>query len=948
MSLTVSHNIHRSGFLLFLVTCMLSISLNLSPQNPETKKIYRVGIPDSPGIMYHNPSGKVSGFPAEVLESAAHDEGLVIEWVDGRWNDLYQMLENGEIDALPGTQVSEERRQKLDFLSVPLFTTWCELFILKGTDFKDLNQLNGKSIGLMENDNNAIAFENYFKGFYLDYKPVFFRSFNEAVLAMQSGMVYALAGPTPYLLNPNWGQLKSTGLVYNPTTISIAFAKGKNNEFRDAIDRRIIEQRKDPNSTFNQLNEKYLVKEPDNMESRVSNWLIYALIFMSLTSICIVVFIIILKRRVLRKTEEIRHRQQNLIATLNSIGDGVITTDQMGNITNMSQVAQKMTNWPLVLALNNQAHEVFSFVDPKASVKVLYPVIEVLKKKETVILPSRMMLVSKYSKERYHITGSASPILDHTGELLGVIVVFQDITELYQNRESLRENELYLRKVLELGEMGTWSYQIKNNTYQWSLELFKMLGYDIQVNVTSVFIDAIIHPDDLARVNAVMKLGIEKKENYESKFRIQTAYGKYLHVKSIGLMILDDNQKADHIIGIIQNITSQEQYEQELIKAKEKAEESERLKTAFLANMSHEIRTPLNAIIGFSELLTQANMTPEKRKYFSRLVIDQNNLLLNLINDIIDISRIESGSFELNIQPHINILSLIDEVYAGFAHQCPTGIKFIKGANDYHGECQLDIDPIRVKQILNNFVINAFKYTRQGIVELGFRLNFANNAIEIYVRDTGIGIDKALQEKIFERFSQIDQMAQGAGLGLAICKSLAKLMDGEITLISEPGTGSEFALRLPVPALANVVLNEDNQQISNTEDEDLNNLDLSKFKVLIAEDMDSNYLLLENLLLPKGAVISRAINGAEALAKVKNEKIDLILMDIKMPVMDGLEATRQIREINPTLPVIAVTAYAFDTDRYKAIEMGCSDYISKPIDSEELMETISRVIHLKP
>jgi CheY-like chemotaxis protein len=361
--------------------------------------------------------------------------------------------------------------------------------------------------------------------------------------------------------------------------------------------------------------------------------------------------------------------------------------------------------------------------------------------------------------------------------------------------------------------------------------------------------------------------------------------------------------------------------------------------------MRHEIRTPLNAIIGFTELMLQDSIPAEKRKHFAHIIFEQNNLLLNLINDVIDIAKIESGSIELSIQPQTDILLLIDEVYSSLFYQCPSGIKFIKGSNNYQIDCLLDIDPTRVKQILNNFVINAFKYTRQGIVELGYRLNFIHNTIEIYVRDTGIGIDKEMQKQIFERFSQIDQMSQGAGLGLAICKSLAELMGGEISLSSEPGLGSEFTLKLPLPSLSNIPNSNLAVNIGENDLPDFDQLDLSKTNVLIAEDIDSNFLLLENLLLPKGANISRAYNGVEAVNKVQNQNFNLVLMDVKMPMMDGLEATREIRKTNKNIPIIAVTAYAFDTDRFKAIETGCTDYISKPIDYDELMETIYRVLN---
>jgi len=374
--------------------------------------------------------------------------------------------------------------------------------------------------------------------------------------------------------------------------------------------------------------------------------------------------------------------------------------------------------------------------------------------------------------------------------------------------------------------------------------------------------------------------------------------------------------------------------------AKQKAEENDELKTAFLQNMSHEIRTPLNGIIGFAELLTGAELEKEKFPEYANLIIESGQRLLNIVNDILDISKIETGQIEIE-QTSFDLHAIFTELYLVYSNK-------LKG-RDVTLTCHTDNDlPIFVKtdktrlyQILSNFLNNACKYTKEGSIEFGYLLS-GEATLDFYVRDTGIGIAKEEQGKIFERFfrsnNDLSKKSVGAGLGLSICDRLAHLLGGEITLSSTVGKGTTIMLRFP----RSVVIGEELPNVTEKKVE-LQSVD---GKILIAEDVDLNFFYLQELL--RGISIVRARNGMEAVRAVQDDpEIRLVLMDLKMPQMDGFDATAKIKQLAPKLPIIAQTAYAMNHDIDKALACGVDDYIVKPIRKNELFDKVNKYANLE-
>ncbi len=429
--------------------------------------------------------------------------------------------------------------------------------------------------------------------------------------------------------------------------------------------------------------------------------------------------------------------------------------------------------------------------------------------------------------------------------------------------------------------------------------------------------------------------------------------------------IKDERGKTKHFIAIKEDITQRKTIEKDLkekneeylalneeliesndrikqvnkalVDARKKAEESDKLKTAFLANMSHEIRTPMNSIIGFSEFLLRPNIAREKQEFFARILNTSCQQLLSVVNDIIDISKIETQQMDIHREV-VNINKSITRVKEIFIPQAKQhNVKIIASPywNDNHAE--IITDQAKTNQILTNLVSNAVKFTEAGTVEIGYTLK--DRFIEFFVKDTGIGISPKHHELIFERFQQVEMDSTrkygGTGLGLPICKAFVEMLGGKIWLNSDLGKGTTIYFTLPYIPSQEIV--EEAASSGNKEEPRLNGKN-----ILIAEDEMANILYLRELIEDTGANVIHAENGKEAVdIALNNPNIDLILMDIKMPVMNGVDATKLIKEHTSKIPIIALTAYAMSGDKDKYLKAGCDGYLSKPVVGVEVISMLN-------
>lgn len=393
--------------------------------------------------------------------------------------------------------------------------------------------------------------------------------------------------------------------------------------------------------------------------------------------------------------------------------------------------------------------------------------------------------------------------------------------------------------------------------------------------------------------------------------------------------------RDDKVLLTVRDITRQKKVQEELVAAKQVAEMAGEQKTAFLANMSHEIRTPLNAIVGFAGLLASAS--EEERNSYVEIIKGNTNMLLQLVNDILDMSKIEAGTLEF-IYTDVDVNQIMRELEGIFRLRLeeadsPVRIVF----EPKLPVCFIHTEKNRVSQVISNFLSNAFKYTSEGSITLGYEVR--EEAMYFYVTDTGTGIQEEKVNQVFERFMKLDAKRQGTGLGLSISQTIIKKLGGQIGVASEYGKGSTFWFTLPVLPFDFLPLQEEKQVVADLSEV----VDSDQRKtILIAEDMDDNYLLYK-IYLEKKYNLFRAENGEEAISMFLECNPDIILMDIGMPIIDGYQATEAIRQLSSGVPIVAVTAFAYDEDKRKVMSRGFNGYLPKPLNKEALFNMLRQM-----
>lgn len=544
----------------------------------------------------------------------------------------------------------------------------------------------------------------------------------------------------------------------------------------------------------------------------------------------------------------------------------------------------------------------------------------------------------KKNGEHYFESASISPVFDENGKIAHYIVVKEDITDRKKKEEQINT----LSTVVEQSPLMILITDRSGKIEYINSEFSRFMQYTSE--------------EILGTTPRVFKQKHHTKESYERMWKtLQTAQvwqSEFQNRKKDGTVfwenvtifpLIGSNGFTSNYIIIKENINEKKELISELIAAKEKAEESDRLKTSFLANMSHEIRTPMNGILGFTELLKEPNLSGNEQKFYIQVIEESGTRMLNLMNNLINISRIESG--EINVfLTNYDIKYKLEHIFNFFIKEAEQKGLQLKLINDFHfNDSVIRTDGQKLDAIVINLVKNAIKFTKEGSVEFG--CEWKEDHFLFYVRDTGVGIAREYHEIIFDRFRQASESLsrpyEGAGLGLSISRAYTEILGGRIWVESEVGKGSVFYFTLSTKELQS-----DTGQIHS----DLISFPKSSLtqgvKILMVEDDDISMNFIEIVISAFTSNLLKARSGVEAVEIAKNNPdIALIMMDIKMPLMDGLEATKQIRKFNSEVIIVAQTAYSLTGDREKALEAGCNDYLSKPIKKEELEAKLK--MHLK-
>jgi PAS domain S-box-containing protein len=543
---------------------------------------------------------------------------------------------------------------------------------------------------------------------------------------------------------------------------------------------------------------------------------------------------------------------------------------------------------------------------------------------------------------------------DFTGRFKQTHCILQDVSakrkaeaDLIKEKENAEKSEKMktelLRKLNEAQQtanVGSWDWDLKNGEVWWSDELYRIFEADKEKYVPSLeTIVSFFHPEDTATCQSAINELIKKGHPFDKELRIISASGKVKYCRATARTYSDQNGITGKISGTLSDITGNKIIENELLRAKEKAEESDRLKTAFLRNMSHEVRTPLNSIVGFSQLMVEKDRSPEKLEKYAQLISSSSEKLIGIITDVIDISRIQANQVEINLT-EIELISFLRGIVSSSLEKAERKHLKLSLVQKIPTENSVVVsDREMLTKIVFHLIDNALKFTHSGSIELFSSIN--NSNFLITVSDTGIGISSEMCENIFKPFVQVEndlcRNYGGNGLGLPIVKAFTELLKGSVALSSEENKGSSFTITIP--------LNIPVPQSCNGKVDSCNFLKKSS-KVLIAEDEYINFRYLYELLNSGNIEIIYAPNGQHAVDACRNDSsIDIVLMDLKMPVMDGSTAARLIKQMRPGLPIIAQMAYALESERI--ISFKCfDDFIVKPIRKDVLRKKLRKFLNI--
>jgi PAS domain S-box-containing protein len=544
-----------------------------------------------------------------------------------------------------------------------------------------------------------------------------------------------------------------------------------------------------------------------------------------------------------------------------------------------------------------------------------------------------------------YISAEGVIVSDDSGKPVRMVGINKDITARRQAELEVRRREQLLRTVGAMAKIGGWELDLITNTPSWSEEVCRI--HEVPTGFVPDLTTAVnFYPLEVrGTLQELMRRAIEEGETFDAVFPFITAKGSSRWVRTIGYPELRDG-RCVKLVGAIQDVTERRNAEEELRQAMERAEQSSKSKGEFLANMSHEIRTPITAIMGYAELLGEHGLLPADRSEFVETIRRNSEHLLSIINDILDLSKIEAGSMQVHPE-QVAIRELLDEVVQLLQVRAKAKGLWLRSHAEGLVPAAVRTDPVRLRQVLMNLIANAIKFTERGGVDVRMRVIAGENGegeLCVDVVDTGIGMSPEQTAQLFRPFSQADATTSrrfgGTGLGLAISQRLAKLLGGSITVQSTPKVGSTFGVRVPIDVAMLTSSPPPGVDIISTE----MSLPLDGVRVLLAEDGLDNQRLISLILCKAGAVVDVVEHGQEAVERITRSEVpfQVVLMDMQMPVLDGYAATRELRRRGVRVAIVALTAHALEGDAQRCIEAGCDDFASKPIDRMKLVQIVAQ------
>jgi hypothetical protein len=954
----------------------------LETYDESPQRIIVGGDNNYPPFGYLDKNGNPAGYTVELMKAIAEETGMNITFQLGSWAQIREGLEDGRIDAIQGILYSPERDQTFDMTPAHTHITYV-IVGRKGSKLPpNMKALEGKSVAVQDKDlmhDRMLAL-----GLNEEVKPV--ESQEIALKQLHSGKYdYAVTArilTNYYQEKHGWKNLHISREPVHSADYCIGVAEGNTallSKFTEGL------AAVKSSGKYHEIYSEWLgvYEAPDYTFDDFLKHALYVFVPLIVILVASIIWSRTLKKQVRKRTrelnKEIRERkkiEKNLRANekkyrdlFTSIRDAILVVDKERNIIDCNPAFSDLFGYSLDELKGEKTRVIF---DQEEEYKKLGEAIA-----EYTEETRNFLFDIQYRRK----DGSVFPgevnvfyLTDDQNNISGFIGLIRDISERIKAREALRKSKETAEQYLNIAASIILSLDMEGNITLLNDSGHQLLGYEkndligknwfekclpaeYREKIYNVFKGLINNQDENMKVveGPVITRSGEIKTILWHNNVLKNDRGEPTGILTSGEDITERKQAEEQLIELNKKLQEQneqivsqnEEYEtlneelnqknRELEVAREKAEESDRLKSAFLANMSHEIRTPMNGIMGFADLLRNPKLDGSKKEHYVTMIRNSGQRMLEIINNLLDIAKIESGQIEVeNSVTSVN--DVMEELLAFFSPEAENKGLQLKQTNALsHSDALIITDSTKLTQVLSNLIKNALKYTNEGSVEFGYKQE--NGILKFYVTDTGIGIPPDLQDKMFERFRQeelsVTREYEGAGLGLSITKAYVEMLGGTIWMESTPREGSTFYFTLPYSKPG--VKDYKSPRAMVGKDDTLP----EGLTVLVAEDDKTSLLLIEEIIEENSIDIITASNGKEAVERVKaNNDIDMVLMDLKMPEMDGYQATKQIKEIKPNILVIAQTAFASNSDRKKALEAGCDEYISKPISRGELVRAV--------
>lgn len=913
----------------------------------ESRKIIIRGDNSFPPYEFINEKGEPDGFNVDLVRAVMEELGLPYDLQLGDWSEMLLLFENKDIDLITGVAKSEIPDDRFFLSKAHSYVDY--IFVCrKNAPIRNVRELSQKSIIVqrhslpyrklreMHYEANLIVVNNMMEGL--------------RMLSEGEGDVAICPDNTAQYIIYKEG-LTGLGIADSNWPLREFCFASSDSELLEKINGAMLSLRK--NGIYDRIHRKWL---GEKLVLSIPLWLYFLLGALLLTALLLFIFVSFYKERAKKGERLLKEENEKLNALLLENKKHEKAMKEQETRLDLAMDAGNVSAWiyepetQVIKTLRGNALA-GKGLSMEENLQILHPDDHAMQKELFELLLSgqkdKADTIFRYMSEdgTYHYYESRMIVKKEEGNVVAILGSQKDITnEVYKNK-ILNETVEKLRFAIQTARMAMWEFDCK--TQMFTAYNDPIADYKDGALISISTYDSYLHEEEtewelLNRAKQVMNNGEDESFNYIVKMK--TAYDpdwQYCTIRGVP-MEKDKMGRVIKYLGVRLNITEQINYQKFLEQEREDARQADKLKSAFLANMSHEIRTPLNAIVGFSELL-QTTEDPEARKEFISIINNNNELLLRLIGDILDLSKIESGLLEL--KPEVfDLTDTFRGTFTALKQRCTNPeVEFI-GRNPYKS-CIVRLDRNRLIQVGTNFITNAIKHTHKGHILMGHE--YVDGGVKIYVEDTGCGIPKEKQSQLFQRFAKLDDFTQGTGLGLAICKAIVDAQGGKVGVESDKGKGSTFWAWFPCEAEIEELEDEEEKGEENADatsglimdkPEQVRVHGVQEKSILVAEDIDSNFMLVKAIL--KNAVLTRAITGKEAVELASSHSYDAILMDMKMPVMNGIEATLKIREFDKTTPIVAVTANAFDSDRVEAMKAGCDAFVTKPVKKTELEDIL--------